>query len=224
MRVHVRQAFEAISPDRADVTVLFDIFRASTTLSALISKAPAQILATNDQAHVAALVSQGYVLVSEVFAGGLDNSPSQVLAEPLTGKHVVHKSTNLTTALFHIFPHTHRVIVGSFVNMTKIVTYLQSIDPGVVDLVPAGHFEKKRNAVEDTACAMMMAARLRGRAATEIPDMPAIQTYLAGKRQERPGPSHYWNDVEIALTLDRLPYIAEAKVRGDGTFEMVPLQ
>ncbi len=96
MRVITRQSYDAPPAPRVDVAVLFDIFRASTTLAALLSRQPAEIVATNDEKTARSLAAVGHVLISEVFRGGLDNSPTKVLAAELAGKKIVHKSTNMT--------------------------------------------------------------------------------------------------------------------------------
>jgi hypothetical protein len=70
-------------------------------LLAIISASPAKIILTNNEETARRLVDQGALLFSEVFGGGFDNSPTQVRAMDLSGKIIVHKSTNLTNAIFN---------------------------------------------------------------------------------------------------------------------------
>lgn len=220
VEISIRQSFDPKPTPTADVTVFFDIFRASTTLAALASRGPAEILSTNDLARVKAMTAAGTILISEVFAGGFDNSPSQILAagEINTKSRIVHKSTNLTTAIFAALP-LQLALVAGFSNMNATVRFIRSMDPRCVELIPAGHRNLARAAIEDTAAAETMADLLRG-----DPPEGALAARLAGirsairdlKARREDLAQHYWNDVEIALALDRFGYVLQAVPHSEG--------
>jgi len=211
MLISVRNSFDAPTWEAADLVVHFDIFRASTTLLALLSQKPARILSANDRATVERFRRQGYTLVSEVFAGGIDNSPSQVLSGSFQGAKVIHKSTNLTNSIFLGSGSATRTVIGGFVNATCLVSFIRSGGFARVELVAAAHFGRREIAVEDWACAQMVLQMLEGHPV----DLPAllrpVRAYLTEKRRRRSYPDHYWRDTELALALDTLPYLAEVR-------------
>jgi phosphosulfolactate phosphohydrolase-like enzyme len=223
MQIHVRQAFapSAFGTAKADVTVLFDVFRASTTLAALLAAKPARVVATNDAAAAAELVAQGFQLVSEVFAGGIDNSPTQVVAARLGGRSVVHKSTNLTESLFRIFPEAQRVLIGSFANASTLVAALRAAAPARVELVAAGRHGGREECAEDTACAAFVRAALTG-AMPAMPTLAALRPDLAKKRQAGEREAHYWADLDVALTRDAFATLPEARPADGELIEIVP--
>lgn len=222
MRITIRNPWLPRPPSVTppDVAVFFDVFRASTTLAALVSKEPREILSTNDRAAIDAFVSEGYMLVSEVFQGGLDNSPTQVLAAAIAGRQVVHKSTNLTAAIFHE-PLAKTVLIAGFANMGATVRCLSDLRPGSVELVPAGHFLKRREAPEDAACAEVMAARLGGAAVREVPRRAEIDALIARVRETGAHADHYFDDVALALEFDRFPWALAAEPVRDGLIRII---
>lgn len=210
MRIVVRNSYE---PRRAPaaVTVFFDIFRASTTLLALMSQKPRLLVAVNDAESARRYAEEGYALFSEVYPGGYDNSPVQGLAGDFHGKDVVHKSANLTEALFANAPWQD-AYVGSFVNLTALGEHLRALRPESVELVAAAKFHHKREAVEDSVCARSLRTYLE----TGAVDVTGVEGYdqIVAKlaylksQAERSVPKTYWQDVDLALSRDRIPVLA----------------
>lgn len=221
MRITLRQSFKARAADLdpPDMAVFFDVFRASTTLAALIGQKPQEILSTNDRLVVEGLVADGYVLVSEVFQGGLDNSPTQVLAAGLEGKRIVHKSTNLTAAIFHNLP-VRRILIAGFCNLNETAAAILASKPGSVELIPAGHFHKAAETDEDSGAAEAMAAALRGEVQALVPHRAAIEAKLSRLKDKGGLPDHYFDDAAAALTFGRFPYVVEARCVSDGLIEL----
>jgi phosphosulfolactate phosphohydrolase-like enzyme len=217
--VRIREAF-APSAGPADVRIFFDVFRASTTLLALLSRGAGRILSTNDEAAIRRYQADGYRLVSEVFAGGYDNSPTQVLAAPLAGSRIVHKSTNLTTAMFGV-GLAERTFIGGFVNATRLVAYALGLGADTIELVPAGHFGKLKPALEDTACAELYQLGLTAALPPVSPRRAEIDAKVADLKERKVDtPAHYWADLDLALTHDALPYLAEVRPLGSGLVEV----
>jgi phosphosulfolactate phosphohydrolase-like enzyme len=218
--VRIREAFEPAGPVPVDVRIFFDVFRASTTLVALLARGAGRIVSTNDEAAVRRYHADGYLLVSEVFAGGYDNSPTQMLAAPVAGAAIVHKSTNLTTAMFGV-GLAERTLVGSFVNASLLVAYVRGLGARCVELVPAGHFAKQKPALEDTVCAELIAAGLAGTLPLTSPRRGEVDAKVADLRQRKTEmPPHYWADLELALSTDALPYLAEVRALAPGLVEI----
>jgi phosphosulfolactate phosphohydrolase-like enzyme len=197
----------------ADIHVFFDIFRASTTLLAILSQHPAEVLATNSEAMARSYQAKGYHLVSEVFAGGFDNSPTKLLKANLQGERIVHKSTNLTPAMF-ASGFAKRNFIGSFVNMSALARHLDPLASEFIELIPAGHFAKERQAQEDSACAEMLALCVQCLRAgkpfpSSIPRAEEIMTKIEDLRTRKVMPPHYWEDLTFSTRLDVLPILAE---------------
>lgn len=101
MDIVLRHSFEPSgTKGAATVAVFCDVFRASTTLLTILSKNPERVFLTNDEETASAYVARGALLFSEVFRGGFDNRPSQAERADLAGRTIIHKSTNLTNAVF----------------------------------------------------------------------------------------------------------------------------
>jgi phosphosulfolactate phosphohydrolase-like enzyme len=160
--------------------------------------------------------------VSEVFGGGYDNSPTQMLAASLEGREIVHKSTNLTTAIFAhgLAPTT---LIGGFVNATRLVTHINQLSPRSVELIAASHFAKAKIAIEDLACAEMIADGLRSRLPDALVRGPEIAAKLADLRMRKTGiAAHYWDDVALALRIDALPELGAVRADAEaGVVEIV---
>jgi phosphosulfolactate phosphohydrolase-like enzyme len=220
MSIFVRNSYEQPAANGlADVAIFCDVFRASTTLLTILNKSPGQVLLTNDEPTANRYVAQGAVLFSEVFAGGFDNSPSQAENADLDGKVVIHKSTNLTNAIFSssiLRPGSGgRGFIGGIVNLNALVRYLQPLNGSggkVFEIVAASHFGKHTEAVEDIACATMIADALRGHPHSTIPRLEEIGAKIERKRARGNYSRHYFDDVVIALQLNRYDFLAEIKV------------
>ncbi len=222
MRIAVRNSYESPVFASADAAIFFDVFRASTTLLALVSVRAERILSANDEATCRGYQAQGYELVSEVFAGGIDNSPAQVLAGKFTGHRVIHKSTNFTNAVFHNLG-AKRLLIGALVNAERLVEHVFSAGYETVELIAASHFAGRTEAVEDLAGARVVEAMLKREAVGVLPEAELIAAKLARKRQTQNLPAHYWDDTRLALELNRLPELAEIRRLDERTMEVVTL-
>lgn len=220
MQVTTRQSFVEANGPKPDLAVYFDIFRASTTLAALVSRGATPIYGTNDPVIAERLVAGGARLVSEVFRGGFDNSPTQILTAELAGRQIVHKSTNLTTAVMAELGRAGRTLVGAFVNMSRLVAEIQKSGAQRIELVAAAHKSRAREAPEDTACMEMVARWLRGEQHREIREQGQLEAMLADKRQRRPDiREHYFADAALALRVDALPHVLEVSWFAEGICE-----
>jgi phosphosulfolactate phosphohydrolase-like enzyme len=209
MQIITRNSFEP-SPfgTSTDVAIFCDVFRASTTLLTLAAFRAKEIYLTNDESIANNFVANGAILFSEVFKGGYDNSPSQARSINLSGKGIIHKSTNLTNAIFH-HPGFAKGYIGGFVNLSRIIKFLKHCDGKKVELVAASHFAKGTEAIEDVSCVSMMLSRLKTGLKSEIPQYAAILQKVEGKRLRGNYSAHYFNDVEYALSVDEFDFMAE---------------
>lgn len=221
MNVVVRNSYEQPSGNGlTEVAVFCDVFRASTTLLTILSRSPKKVFLTNKEEVAAQHVANGAVLFSEVWSGGFDNSPYQAASADLSGKVVVHKSTNLTNAIFH-HPGFRRGFVGGFVNLTVQSQFLLANRSSDIELVAASHFARGTEAVEDVSCVRLLAMLANGARAKGILLESDIRAKIESKRQSGTYTLHYFNDVEMALKIDLFDFLAEIKILSDDEMELI---
>ena len=75
MKIHLRNSYEPALPD-SDLTVFVDVFRASTTLCSIMSRPVKKVLGINDYDIIKKHLNEEFILFSEVFNDGYDNSPT----------------------------------------------------------------------------------------------------------------------------------------------------
>lgn len=205
MNVFIRNAFEK-SPDNADITVFIDVFRASTTLAYLLKNAGAEIIGAENPVIVEKYKTEGYVVVSEVMGGGLDNSPSEA-GSVGTGSKLIQKTGNFTAAVFGNFNFT-KAISAAFVNIGAVAGYLTANRFESVDIVACGHFAERKQAIEDVSCAKMLRSMLSGERPSQLPYLDAISHKIERRKTGKfPFPAHYWKDLELALQCDAVPIV-----------------
>lgn len=220
MRIITRNSYETVcAGPSADGAVFCDVFRASTTLITILSRRPARVVLTNDEQTAKRLVAAGAVLFSEVFSGGFDNSPSQARLADIIGKTVVHKSTNMTNA---IFQHAgfKRGFIGGFVNIRALVGYLKVQGFATLEIVAASHFERKTEAVEDVSCVQLISRRFRDETDKSIPMLSEIKSKIEQKRSRGGYSAHYFTDVELAMNIDEFDFLAEIKMIDANSMEL----
>lgn len=213
-------------PQESHAIVFCDVFRASTTLLTVLSQAPSRVVLTNDEDTARRWTKEGAVLFSEVFAGGYDNSPSQARSLNLKDKVIVHKSTNLSNAIFHnlgLRNHSTRGFIGGFVNMTALVAHLQTTKFEHVELVAASHFARHSEAVEDVSCIQMFASRCRGENLT-LPMRTDISVKISEKKNSGRYAAHYFDDCDLALAIDSVPLVATIKLIDDHSMDLQLVQ
>lgn len=79
MQVNIRPGYEpSNSLVIPDVRILIDVFRASTTTLAILESNARKLVIANDFDLIQNLSGQGYLVVSEVYDLGVDNSPTLI--------------------------------------------------------------------------------------------------------------------------------------------------
>lgn len=223
MRIVVRNSFEPSPITNPDIAVFFDVIRASTTLLSLIHVGASKVYSANDEETCRTFHGQGYELISEVFHGGIDNSPTLVLAGNYAGKPAIHKSTNLTAAVFHN-RHCKRALIGGFANASQVAAYVKGTGAETVELVAASNFLKKVESVEDVAGALTVQAMIEGRFDGKVPRGDELEAKVRGKEARQPPlPPHFLKDLRLVTQVDRFPYVLEAKPVHERLMEIVRL-
>ncbi len=210
MKVTIRNSYEEEIKE-ADVTLFIDIFRASTTLNYIFKSKPQHVVGVNTLEDAKFWMNKTYLLVSEVFDGGFDNSPKEMKNRNLDGKKIVHKSSNLTNAVFSKAELSVGLIVG-LVNVDSVKEYLWENNFSHVEIVMAADFSGKRESVEDKACAFFLKSLLSGESAEEYPFAKEIEKKISKKKNEM-GISFLDLAEDVKLSLERSSLNTLVKVR-----------
>ena len=184
IRVHLLPILFEPEEVRGGCAVILDILRASTTITHALAHGASAVIPTLDieTARAAAATFPA----ADVLTGGeregllipgfdLDNNPFAYSTERVAGKTIVFTTTNGTRAL-HRAALADRVIIGSFVNLSAVVSLLLA-DNRPVHLVCAGTMG--RITLEDALCAGAIAQGLVAAAGGEIDSEPDDQLQLA---------------------------------------------
>lgn len=201
MNIRIRHGY--VDPDSAlqvDVRVIVDVFRASTTAIAILEKQPSEFLISNDLEIIRKLAMNSYLVVSEVFDLGIDNSPSLIRKKFLLGEKVVQKTTNLTTAIEKNY-FEGPILIGCFNNLGSLVSFIRKQNFEYIEIIPAGLMGKLHPTNEDTHCAELIRARIISNV-VQNPDLDLILSHFEEKKRTRGWSEHFIEDLEIAVRLD----------------------
>ncbi|MBI1348104.1 2-phosphosulfolactate phosphatase [bacterium] len=184
VRVHLLPVLFEPEEVRGGIAVILDILRASTTITHALAHGAKCVIPTLD-------VEASHQLKSEYSPGtaitggereGLlipgfdyDNNPFAYTADVVKNKTIIFTTTNGTKAL-HRASQADRVLIGSFVNLSAVVSVLvQNLRP--VHLVCAG--TKGKITVEDALCAGAIAQELATASKISTEDWTDDQLQLA---------------------------------------------
>ena len=153
------------------VCVVFDILRATTTMITALANGAEAIIPVAEISEAMALRQQrpevllagerdGLRIRKELTGGvefDLGNSPREFSAEKVQGKTIVMTTTNGTRAL-RACAGAKAVLIGSFLNLRAVSTWLKEQRPAHLLLVCSGTFDQ--SALEDTLAAGALCERI----------------------------------------------------------------
>jgi len=146
------------------IVVVIDIFRATSSICYGIENGAEAIIPVSQVEECSAYREKGldYLLAAErdgKVVDGFDfgNSPFSYTTEKVAGKTVVLTTTNGTHAL-HLSRASKKIVIGSFLNLTALSTWLKTQDQNVL-LVCAGW--KNNFNLEDTLFAGAVIEQLK---------------------------------------------------------------
>ncbi len=223
MDIRIRNGYKAADARwTPEVRIIIDVFRASTTALAILEKKPSRYLVANDLELIRGLLDQSFRLVSEVYDFGIDNSPTLVRQLVSVGEKIIHKTTNLTTALEANY-FDSPVLVGCFNNMDAIVQHVVNQKYSQVEIIPAGQMTTAEETPEDSLCAWMMAERLSQETTGPVQDPRTVLGDWETKKKTRKWPQHFIDDIELAVQLNiskNMPIVRQIQA---GLFEVTSL-
>lgn len=147
---------------KASIVVVIDIFRATSSICYGIENGAEAIIPVATVDECESYRQSSYLLAAErngeVVAGfDFGNSPFSYLKEKVEGKTVVLTTTNGTHAI-NLSRSASRIVIGSFLNITALCTWLSS-QPNDVLLLCSGWKDKVN--LEDTLFAGGVVHQLR---------------------------------------------------------------
>ena len=203
--MRVLQASAAAELGPADVAVVIDVLRATTSACVLLHRGARRVLPveTPEAATELARTLSSPLLVGERDRGALpgfvDNSPSRLFRLDLRGRDVVFTTTNGTRVILAC-QGAGRVVVGGLVNATALAQVLD--DAESVAVVACGW--KGGPASDDDAVAAYVAELIAGEAPERESVVEAVLQSVSARRLSENGKRA---DVDLAIQFDAFPVV-----------------
>ena len=218
MQLSTRELWALGPADAADVAVVIDVLRATTTAAYLVERVP-EIIVLATPAELPSLGdADRFTVFSELELPPpwhhVDNSPFAARTASWSGTPVL-VTTNGTRAIHGALGVAETVVLASFVNIGAVAAWLRARAPGRVLVVPAGYEPRKQPRHEDDACASALVDLLAGTATADSIAAAAAScwrdTRVVRRIEDEPG---LQQDVELALSVDSLRCVPVASTAG----------
>jgi 2-phosphosulfolactate phosphatase len=196
--------------------VVVDIFRATSCMTTALAHGIESITPFASLDDCRAMKAKGYFTAGErdgkkVDGFDLGNSPFEYMAESLKGKKIAFTTTNGTQAIAKS-EGAKEIIIGSFLNLSAVATYLRAGDNNV--LVVCAGWKGKVN-LEDTLFAGALVELLKDHTEPDC-DAPIAAQHLYNQAK---------NDLEGFLkNASHVKRLARLNVFKDITFCLTPDQ
>lgn len=210
------------------VVIVIDVFRACSLIARALAAGAQRVVpvAEISAARALKLAHPDWLLVGERHARrlpGFDcgNSPTEVLAESLTGRTLIHTTHAGTQGLVAAAGTAEHVFTGALVNASATVAAVRALAPREVTIVAMGH-EARERCIEDDLCRQHLWALLGGEpgdaaltssieVAARLRDAPAAQKFF--------DPAADWapeTDFALCAALDVVPFAVKLGRDSDG--------
>lgn len=217
MEVNLRNAFE-VPRDVPELRIVIDVFRASSTTVALSESGLRSLYVANDFETLTRLHSEGFVVVSEVFDLGIDNSPTLVREHDFKNKSVVLKTANLTTAIEKNF-FEGPLWIACFNNLSAVAEKVRSAGFRKIEILPAGFMEIHKQALEDSQCADLLQEKIL-RNPKALPDRKLLRDHIRNVEERNSPSTHYIQDVHLAIEPDISKVVPTVHRKDKSLFEI----
>jgi 2-phosphosulfolactate phosphatase len=187
--------------------IIIDVFRAGNTAATLLSVGSPFVLPVGDLSEALSIGEKhpDWLLVGE--RGGLkpkgfhiNNSPAEAAKLDLRHRPSVLTTSAGTRGLLAAFPRADTLLMATLVNAEIVSSYIQSLNPSRVTLVPIG-LEARSTAVEDELVATYLKTLLQG----GMPDYRnTALAMLGGSGADRLRRLGQWADLAFCLRLNRI--------------------
>ena len=212
--------FVALKPERLrdTVCVVFDVLRATSSMTAALSNGAARIFPVGSisgalelrREHPKALLAgeRDGVRISAAQTGGIDfdlgNSPREFTTERVAGRDVIMTTTNGTRAL-QACQGARDILAASVLNLATVASWIAKNSPARLLLVCSGTFEEA--AYEDTWAAGALCDLVWDKFKTTAADSAQIarEIYLGARND----PAHAWQLSRNARRLLAIPELRD---------------
>ena len=184
---------------------------------AILENGAQSLLIANDFDLLKRFSEDGYLIVSEVFDLGIDNSPTLVKSHGVLNRNVVLKTSNLTTALEQ--NSTTNIVISCFNNLGATFDFLKSSNYQNIEVVPAGYMAHQQMNFEDIHCAEILVNSLE-RGELILPDNFRLQAHVSEMIKSKPRTAHYIDDLHLAIIPNISKGIATVIKKSNGLFEV----
>jgi 2-phosphosulfolactate phosphatase len=222
MRIHTGDFVEGARSARG-VAIIIDVFRACSLIAHALAAGAARVVPVADIDTARALKAHwpDALLVGERHARplpGFDcgNSPSQVLAQALAGRTLIHTTHAGTQGLIAATRVADRVFTGALVNVSATVAAVRALAPEEVTIVAMGH-EARERCAEDDLCRDELLRRLSADEPMAVTDVALSAVRARVRQQLRMAPAAVkffdpladWApeaDFELCTEVDGVPF------------------
>jgi 2-phosphosulfolactate phosphatase len=144
-----------------DVVVVIDVLRATSAICTAFANGAKEIIPVTTVEEAKNLKMEGFLVAAERDGFVLDfadfgNSPFNFTPDKVKGKTIIYSTTN-GTGIINMASVCNRVLIGSYLNFSSLVTWLINQERNVL-LFCAGW--KERISLEDMVCAGAFARKL----------------------------------------------------------------
>jgi phosphosulfolactate phosphohydrolase-like enzyme len=217
MKISLRPGYEPESANAPDLRIIIDVFRASTTTLAILENGARTLMIANDFELLKKFSEDGYLIVSEVFDLGIDNSPTLVKALGVQDRNVALKTSNLTTALEK--NSSVEAIIACFNNLGAVFAHTLAGGYQNVEIVPAGHMASQQMNFEDRHCAEILKESLESQS-LRTPDGTALKGRVSELCRAKSRTPHYLDDLNLAVRPNISTGVPKIFKKMKGLFEV----
>lgn len=172
--------------DARGLCLVVDVFRATSTLAALLAGGCGAVRIVPDSIALAQYQGQeNHLLFTDLkgFSESIDNSPITALRTDLRKRIAVIATMNGTKVLAAV-KHCDQVVAASFINFDAVVSYVRTLAPAEVSIIACGRIDVDEPTIEDSLCAETYARALTAREMNESNVRQVLRRALADRERQ----------------------------------------
>lgn len=220
-RMRIRKLGLAQSDQAHDVAVVIDVVRAFSAEAYAFAQGAREIIAVSsvEEAFDWKRREKDVMLFGETLGEhipGFDfgNSPSELIAQNLTGALLVHRSSSGTQGVVRS-ANAQLTLVSSLVCARATATFLRALNPRQVDFIITGR-DRYFTGDDDMACADYIEALLLGGDPDPRPYVERVYRSRSGQSIMRTAPDNpLRQDLELCVQVNRFDFVMRVE-RQDG--------
>jgi 2-phosphosulfolactate phosphatase len=216
---------KSVTIDRCDeargMAVVIDVLRAFTTAAYAFDRGATDILlastveeATGLKARFAGSLIMGEVATLAIPEFDFSNSSAEVAAQNLSGRRMIHRTSNGTQGA-HRSVNARQLVATGFPTAAATAAYIRSEQPESVTFIITGT-TPDREGDEDQACADYISELIQGRRPDPRPYIDRVYRSAVGRWFTDPAKPEYPEiDLQMAAAVDTLDFAMPISREGD---------